>query len=111
MTQGFQYGTPVIVTLHSPREKSWGLLDEITNAGVFLRGLDLNAFDDWVHSLVHKEPFVGVGDLFFPIWRVERVAKDEPSGDVPALYQQLEQRTRKTVTEVLDFKFDIDEIF
>jgi hypothetical protein len=77
------------------------LLDEVTAAGVFLRGLDLNAFDDWVHSIVHKEPFVGVCDLFFPMWRVERISKDEPSVDVPAMYQVLEQRIGRTVTEVL----------
>ena len=111
MTWNFQYGTPIIVILHSPREKCWGLLDEITSAGVFLRGLDLNAFDDWVHSLVHEEPFVGVCDLFFPMWRVERIAKDESSGDVPAMYQQLEQRTGQRVTQVLDFEFDPNEFF
>ena len=46
-------GTPVLLVLHTPREKCWGVLDEITAAGVFLRGLDLNAFDDWVSAVVH----------------------------------------------------------
>src|SRR2546430_11156339 len=49
------------------------ILDEISPAGVFLRGLDLNAFDDWMSAIVHQEPFVGFGDLFFPMWRVERI--------------------------------------
>lgn len=37
-------GEPIVIVLHTPREKCWGILDEITVAGVFLRGLDLNVF-------------------------------------------------------------------
>ena len=97
-----QSGTAVIVTLHSPREKIWGVLDEISLAGVFLRGLDLNAFDDWVRAVAHDEPFIGVGDLFLPLWRVERISKDEASGGISSLYMQAEQRTGRTVTELLE---------
>ena len=77
---GIRRGTAVLVVLHSPREKTWGILDEISAAGVFLRGLDLNSFDDWVQAVVHEEPFVGFGDLFFPMWRVERISRDESFG-------------------------------
>lgn len=38
-----QPGTAVIIVLHTPREKCWGIVDEINSAGVFLRGLDLNS--------------------------------------------------------------------
>ncbi|MFN2532013.1 MAG: hypothetical protein ABR555_12015 [Pyrinomonadaceae bacterium] len=85
-------GAAILLVLHTPREKCWGLLDEITGAGVFLRGLDLNAFDDWIRAIVHDEPFIGFGSLFFPMWRVERIESDEPAGGIPALYQQAEQR-------------------
>jgi hypothetical protein len=88
-----QSGTPIIVVLHSPREKIWGMLDQITAAGVFLRGLDLNAFDSWVQAVAHDEAFIGVGDLFLPMWRVERIGKDEASGGIPSLYDQAVQRT------------------
>jgi hypothetical protein len=96
-----QQGAMVIIALHSPREKCWGLLDEITSTGVFLRGLDLNAFDSWVHAVVHDEPFIGMGDLFFPMWRVERISKDEASGEMPSLSQQVERRTGRPVEELL----------
>ena len=69
------------------------MLDEIASAGVFLRGLDLKAFDDWISAVVHQEPFFGLGSMFFPMWRVERILKDETSGEVPSLCQQAEQRT------------------
>jgi hypothetical protein len=94
-------GTPVLVVMHSPKEKCWGLLDEITAAGVFLRGLDLKAFDEWIRATIHSEPFIGFGSLFFPMWRVERIAKDEPAGGVPSLLQQAEQRTGRSVEELM----------
>ena len=94
-------GTPVLVVLHSPREKCWGMLDEIASAGVFLRGLDLKAFDDWISAVVHREPFLGLGSMFFPMWRVERIAKDETSGEVPSLCQQAEQRTGLSFADLM----------
>ncbi len=106
MNSGLEPGSIVIVMLHSPREKCWGVLDEISAAGVFLRGLDLNAFDDWVRSVIHNEPFVGFSDLFFPLWRVERVAKDEASESIPSLHEQAEQRTGQSVEELLHRKVD-----
>jgi hypothetical protein len=102
MTQGsITPGAAVVLVLHTPREKCWGILDEINPAGVFLRGLDLNAFDDWVHAVAHDEPFFGLSDLFFPLWRVERIAKDEAAGGVPSLGEQVEQRTGRTVAALV----------
>jgi hypothetical protein len=78
------------------------MLDEITGAGVFLRGLDLNSFDDWISAVVHQEPFIGLGSMFFPMWRVERIAKDEASSQVPSLRQQAEQRTERSFAELMN---------
>jgi hypothetical protein len=99
--RGFEKGAAIIVVLHSPREKSWGVLDGISAAGVFLRGLDLNAFDDWTRSVAHAEPFMGPADLFFPMWRVERLTRDEAAGGVPSLAEQFEQRTGRKLQEFL----------
>ena len=99
--KGFEKGAAVVVVLHSPREKSWGVLDGISAAGVFLRGLDLNAFDDWTRAVAHDEPFMGPSDLFFPMWRVERLTRDEAAGGVPSLAEQFEQRTGRKLHEFL----------
>jgi hypothetical protein len=107
---GLQSGAAVVIVLNTPREKCWGILDEINAAGVFLRGLDLNAFDDWVRSVVHQEPFVGFGDLFFPMWRVERIARDEASGGVPSLCEQVEQRTGRSVAELLSADSNFESV-
>jgi hypothetical protein len=97
--RGIKQGATVLVVLHSPREKSWGVLDEISAAGIFLRGLDLNAFDDWTQAVAHDEPFVGLTDLFFPMWRVERLTRDETTEGVPSLAAQFEHRTGRKVEE------------
>ena len=98
---GIGRGSAIIVVLHSPKEKCWGVLDDISQAGVFLRGLDLNSFDAWVSAVAHDEPFMGFGDLFFPMWRVERISRDEASGGVPSLYEQVERRTGRPIDEFL----------
>ena len=102
MTSGIQRGDPIVVVLQTPKEKYWGVLDEISTAGVFLRGLDLNAFDDWLAAVLHKEPFIGLTTLFFPMWRIERVSGDEAAGGVASLYEQVERRTGMKVSELLD---------
>jgi hypothetical protein len=101
LERGISRGAAVLLVLHSPREKCWGVLDEISAAGVFLRGLDLNAFDDWTRAVAHSEPFIGLTDLFFPMWRVERLTRDEPSEGVPSLAEQFERRTGRTIEEFL----------
>ena len=97
--RGIEPGAIVILVLHSPREKCWGMLDEINAAGVFVRGLDLNAFDDWVRTVTHDEPFMGLADLFFPMWRIERISRDESAGGVLSLAEQFEQRTGRELRE------------
>ncbi|MEO6393348.1 MAG: hypothetical protein ABIP75_15980 [Pyrinomonadaceae bacterium] len=94
---GIESGTPVVVVLHTPREKCWGVLGEINAAGVFIRGIDLNAFDDWTRAVKNDEPFIGLGDQFFPMWRVERLSKDESSGGVPSMAEQFEERTGRSL--------------
>ncbi|MGI8656191.1 MAG: hypothetical protein ACR2LC_13360 [Pyrinomonadaceae bacterium] len=98
---GIEAGACVMLVLHSPREKCWGVLDELSAAGVFLRGLDLNAFEAWTWAVAHDEPFIGLGDLFFPMWRVERVTLDESAGEVPSLAEQFARRTGRSVQELL----------
>lgn len=97
--RAIQAGAAVLIVLHSPREKCWGVLDEINAAGIFLRGLDLNAFDDWTRAVAHDEPFIGLTDMFLPMWRVERLTRDESSGGVPSMAEQFEQRTGKKISD------------
>ena len=45
----------VIVSLHSPKEKVWGILDELIAAGITLRGIDLSGFEEWLNQVGTEE--------------------------------------------------------
>jgi hypothetical protein len=87
-------GESVILVLHTPREKLLGILDEINQSGVFVRAIDLGYFDDWVNSIVNDEQYLPMSDYFVPMWRVERITRDEGS---PSMTEQFEQRTGKNL--------------
>lgn len=92
-------GSVVLLVLHSPREKCWGVLGEVNSAGIFIRGIDLNSFDDWLRAIVNNESYFGLSDQFFPMWRVERMSRDESSEGIPSLAEQFEQRTGRRIEE------------
>jgi hypothetical protein len=90
----------IIAVLQNPREKVIGVLHEINAAGVFVRGIDLNAFEDFTQAIIKSEQFFGMNDNFFPMWRIERIAKDESSMDLPSMQEQF---TRRTGLKIEDF--------
>ena len=92
-------GDAIVLVLHSPREKFWGVLHEINAAGANVRGIDLNAFDDFVRSMQSGEGFYGLSTVFFPLWRMERISKDERSGEIPSMFEQFEQRTGLNIAD------------
>jgi hypothetical protein len=89
-------GESVVMILHSPREKLFGVLDEIGTAGVSLRAIELGYFDDWCSSIANDEPYLPMSDYFVPMWRVERITRDEGS---PNLSEVFEQRTGRLIGE------------
>jgi hypothetical protein len=82
----------VIVSLHTPREKVWGELLALHTAGVTLRGIDLNSFDDFVRQIHEPDERIGISTLFFPMTRVERVTLDEPTGAIPSVNEVFKRR-------------------
>ena len=93
-------GESVIIILHNPREKIVGILEEISVAGVFVRGVDLSYFDEWARSIAENEPYLPMQDYFFPMWRVERMSRDESSPQMPSFAEQFE---RKVGVPLADF--------
>jgi len=76
----------VVVNLHSPRERFFGRLVETTPAGVTVRGIDLNAFEDWMNYITyHEESGVQPTTIFFPLYRIEKIILDEGIGAIPSL--------------------------
>jgi hypothetical protein len=92
----------VVVSLHGPKEKVWGELIAIHSAGVTVRAIDLNSFDDFIRQVLHPDgDRVGLATLFFPMARVERIALDERSGSIPSLAELFERKVGRTITEYL----------
>jgi len=92
----------VIVSLHEPKERIWGQLISLTDAGVTLRGIDLNSFDDFVSQVKQpEEGQVGLATIFYPMRRVERIALDEAKGSIPSLSQTFERQVGRSVLEYL----------
>ena len=89
-------GESVILVLHTPREKLLGIVDEINTSGVFVRAIDLGYFDDWVASIVNDEQYLPMSDCFIPMWRLERMTRDDGS---PSMTEIFEQRTGRNLGE------------
>jgi hypothetical protein len=94
--QVFLSGTLVLVTLNGPREKFWGMVLALDGAGVTLRGLDLHSLDDFVHLVKTGEPATA-SVVFFPMHRVERIERDDRSGEIPSLAEQFASKTGQDI--------------
>jgi hypothetical protein len=99
--QGMRPGSPVVIYLHSPREKIWGVLLELSLAGVYIRGIDLNTFDEWLQVIVRGERNIGLTHVFLPMWRVERVSLDETVDDIQSLSDRFSDRVGMSVDQYL----------
>jgi hypothetical protein len=92
----------VIVSLISPKEKMWGQLLLLESKGVTVRGIELDAFDDFIRQIIRQEETaVGLNTVFFPMHRVERVIVDEPTGSIPSLSQRFQAKVGLTIQEYL----------
>ena len=94
--------TIVVVNLHSPKEKLWGELVEMHLAGVTIRGIDLNSFDDFIRQVLDPEgERIGLPTLFFPMLRIERIALDEARGSIPSLAEMFERKVGRSLRDYL----------
>jgi hypothetical protein len=95
-------GTLVLVHLVQPKEKYWGVLLALTPAGVTLRALELDLFDDWARQ---QRPGVdaelGVATLFIPLHRVEKIFEDMRIGSVASYAERFFEIAGRDVREVL----------
>ena len=93
----------VIVNLQAPRERFFGRLLDMATYGITVRGIDLNALDDWMDNITHREE-VGVQPttVFFPIHRIEKIILDEGIGALPSLSDTFLTKVGSAVEEHLE---------
>jgi hypothetical protein len=102
-----EIGSYVLVHLTNPREKFWGLLKAETAAGVTVRGLSLDVFEEWLRQIARKETVSAPpSTVFFPMHRVERIFADETAGEVISFsgrfLRQIGEEARYHLTPVPD---------
>lgn len=96
----------VVASLHSPREKTWGMLLSINTYGVTIRGIDINSFQDWARSIVNETEGMGLSTMFIPMMRVEKIMLDETVGGYKSFSEQFFDRLGRDVKEFFDLSED-----
>ena len=103
MTNAFPPGSLVVLYMREPREKVWGVLQDLNAAGVAIRGIELRSFDDWLRDRTQKNPEgIAPSLAFYPLARVEKILVDEDAAGLPSLAEQARQRTGIDARELLE---------
>jgi len=103
MIEGFERDAVVIVNLVNPKEKFFAVLRALSAAGLTIRGVNLDSFEDWARELARdEEPDIGMVTMFVPMFRVERIFLDEPSGAIRSYQQRFEEIAGITIRHYLE---------
>lgn len=103
MIEGFGESALVIVNLVNPKEKFFGVLSSLSSAGVTLRAINLDSFDDWVRQIARGEELeINLLTMFFPLFRVERIFLDEPAGAIKSYSQMFEDVVGNPIRKYLE---------
>jgi hypothetical protein len=95
-------GTLVLVHLTAPKEKYWGLLQRLEPAGLTMRGLAVELFDDWARqSRGGRETELGLSRMFFPLHRIEKIFEDARVGSVGSYAERFYEIVGRDVHEAL----------
>lgn len=102
MIEGFAPNALVILNLVNPKEKFFGVLRSLSPAGVTMRAMNLDSFDDWIRQVARgEETEIEMVTMFVPLFRVERVFLDEPAGAIRSYSQRFEDVTGRSIEEYL----------
>lgn len=100
MIEGFEKGSLVIVNLVNPKEKFFGVLSALSPAGVTIRAINLDSFDDWIHQIARDEDLdLDLMTMFVPLFRVERIFLDEASGSIKSYSQRFHEVVGKSLPD------------
>ena len=101
----------VIAHLVNPTEKLWGVLLNLDQSGLALRGINVSSFDDWMYQMGRQENrTLGLSTMFVPLFRVERIFLDEQVGEVESYRQRFETHVGQQVERILGLDIDEDEV-
>ena len=100
---GFVEGTPAVLYLNDPKEKIWGLVVSVSAAGVVMRGLRLDSFEDWMRQEArNEEELLGLVTCFYPLPRIERLEEDRSVGSVVSYSDRFAGAVGRTVQQIIE---------
>src|SRR5687767_1957938 len=77
-------GSIIVVDLENPREKHLGALLELSPAGLWIKGINLDSFDQWLREVMeNSSQDVSGATSFFPMLRIGRITLDQSTGGIP----------------------------
>ncbi|HPR65126.1 MAG TPA: hypothetical protein PK014_13010 [Thermoanaerobaculia bacterium] len=93
----------VIVSLHSPKEQVWGVVESLSTMGVILRAININSFEDWARQVARGEEItIGLVSTFFPMHRIEKIFADEDIGAVKSYATQFQELVGMSIEAYLE---------
>ena len=102
MIEGFEPNALIIVNLVNPKEKFFGVLKALSSAGVTVRAINLDSFEDWIHQIARdEEPNLDLLTMFVPLFRLERIFLDEASGSIKSYTQRFEEVVGRNIRDFL----------
>jgi hypothetical protein len=102
MIEGFEKSSIVILNLVNPKEKFFGVLAALSPAGVTVRAINLDSFEDWIRQIAHDDDTdLDLVTMFVPLFRVERISLDEPVGMIKSYSQRFEQIVGRSIESYL----------
>jgi len=95
-------GEVIVVSCSGPKEKFWGLLLDLTVAGATVRGIPVDACEDWLRQHASGSPsMIGPVTIFLPAHRLDRIEVDESSEAVECFADRFRRVVRREPREVL----------
>ena len=110
MIEGLPQNALVIVNLVNPKEKFFGVLRSLSAAGITMRAVNLDSFDDWIRQIARDEDAdIEMITMFVPLFRVERIFLDEPSGTMKSYSQRFADVVGSDITAYLGLSDEAGE--
>lgn len=97
-------GDLVVAVLQNPREQVWGVLEQLSAAGVVVRGINTRNFEEWSRQVIGDNATeLGPETTFFPSHRIERISLDAPVGSVPSLAGRFKEISGRDAMDVFGY--------
>ena len=95
-------GEVVVVSCSGPKEKFWGVLLDLTVAGATMRGIPVDACEDWLRQHASEgSSMIGPATIFLPAHRLDRIEIEESSGAVECFADRFRRIVRREPKDLL----------